>query len=172
MTTRARIPTPLSPPGGVERYRDHILDELRHDPYQATKKHARLTACPTCGLVFADGRWHRATPAPDAPRVECPACRRVADRMPAGYLTLAGPFLELHRAELLGLVHNVAAAEGEDHPLHRLIGIEEAADEIAITTTDLHLPRRIGEALKHAHGGRLQLRYAPDEYLLRVRWYR
>ncbi len=155
----------------MTRYRDHILDELRHDPYQAKKKYAHLTTCPTCGLVFKDGRWHRGASAPDALRAECPACRRIADKLPAGFLTLAGPFLAEHRDELMGLVRNVAAAEGEDHPLHRIMAIEEAGDEIEITTTDLHLPRRIGEALKHAHGGRLELKFAHDEFLVRARWF-
>jgi hypothetical protein len=155
----------------VTRYRDHILDELRHDPYQAKKKYAHLTTCPSCGLVFKDGRWHAGETAPDAPQAECPACHRVRDKLPAGFLTLAGPFLAEHRVELLGLVRNIAATEAQEHPLHRIIAIAQTPGEIEITTTDLHLPKRIGEALRRAHGGRLEVRFADDEFLVRARWF-
>jgi hypothetical protein len=41
-----------------------------------------------------------------------------------------------------------------------------------ITTTDIHVPRRIGEALKNAYHGTLDYHFEPEEYRLRVRWTR
>ncbi len=43
---------------------------------------------------------------------------------------------------------------------------------MVVTTTDVHLPQRIGEALKARHDGELDIRYAPDEYAVTVGWKR
>jgi len=50
--------------------------------------------------------------------------------------------------------------------------VEEGADSIGVTTTDLHLPRRIGEALHHAYQGEIGFRYSGDGSILRVHWRR
>ena len=39
-------------------------------------------------------------------------------------------------------------------------------------TTDIHLPRRIGEALHHAHRGELDFHYDKEAYAIRVSWRR
>jgi len=41
-----------------------------------------------------------------------------------------------------------------------------------VTTTDIHLPRRIGEALVSAYDGALDLTYDEDGYFLRANWHR
>ncbi len=41
-----------------------------------------------------------------------------------------------------------------------------------VSTTDIHLPRRIGEALKRAYDGMLELDYDEDGYFLRASWTR
>jgi len=41
-----------------------------------------------------------------------------------------------------------------------------------ITTTDPHLARNIGEAVRSAYKGRLEYHYNKEENLLRVRWNR
>ena len=43
---------------------------------------------------------------------------------------------------------------------------------IATDTTDVHLARRIGDALHGAFHGELVIKYSPDEYLVRVNWTR
>ena len=48
--------------------------------------------------------------------------------------------------------------------------IKEEGGGIVITTTDIHLPRRIGEALHHAYHGDLDFHYIKESYLIRVRW--
>jgi hypothetical protein len=35
-----------------------------------------------------------------------------------------------------------------------------------------HLPRRIGEALRHAYHGELEFHHAQEAYFIRVRWSR
>lgn len=41
-----------------------------------------------------------------------------------------------------------------------------------ISTTDVHVARRIGEALKHAFQGALEVRCSRDESFVRVKWTR
>ena len=48
----------------------------------------------------------------------------------------------------------------------------ERGDRIEVLTTDIHLPQRIGEALKSAYDGELSVRYGSDEYSVRVHWHR
>jgi hypothetical protein len=77
-----------------------------------------------------------------------------------------------HREELLGLAHNEEAKAKAEHPLSRIITIAEEDGTTLISTTDTHLPRRIGEALRHAYHGELNLHYNKDEEFIRVTWAR
>ena len=161
-----------TPPGNVGRYRDRIFDDKRHDPYQPPGKYPEPTRCKDCGAVYHKGHWQWG-PAPEGARVDqCPACRRIQEKLPAGSLTLEGPFLAAHRGDLLSLIQNEAEHERSEHPLHRVMRIDEPAERIEISTTDIHLPQRIGEALKKAYDGELTVQYGHDEYSVRVRWER
>jgi hypothetical protein len=153
-------------------YRDRIFDDKRHDPYQTAQKYAEPTSCSDCGAVFHRGRWHWASAPEGAHKALCPACRRIRDKLPAGLVTLEGAFLTAHRDELIGVMRNVAAHEREEHPLHRIIDIDEKPERVEVTTTDIHLPQRIGEALESAYRGDLELFYGHDEYMVRVHWRR
>jgi hypothetical protein len=94
------------------------------------------------------------------------------DQYPAGYLTLSGTYLQEHKTDIINLAHNEEAAEKAEHALHRIMAVEEQTDQILITTTDIHLPRRIGEALHRAHRGELDFHYEEEGNLLRVHWQR
>jgi hypothetical protein len=50
--------------------------------------------------------------------------------------------------------------------------IEEKSDSIMIKTTDIHLPRSIGEALRHAYRGCLEFGYTAESYFVEVEWSR
>jgi hypothetical protein len=52
------------------------------------------------------------------------------------------------------------------------MGIENKEGVVTVTTTDVHLARRIGDALRSAFHGELIIKYSPDEYLVRVNWTR
>jgi hypothetical protein len=58
------------------------------------------------------------------------------------------------------------------HPMNRVISIKETEHLIEISTTDIHLPQRIGEALRSAHQGDLEVHYGKDDYSVRVVWRR
>ncbi len=152
--------------------RDRLLQENRHDPYQARHKLPEPTACPGCGAVFHDGHWQwRARPA-GAHEVSCPACQRGRDRMPAGYVSISGDFFVNHRDELLRLIRNEEARARAGHPLKRILDIADENGGTLVTTTDIHLARGIGEALHHAYQGELEYHYNEQEHLLRVAWQR
>ena len=151
---------------------NRLPDADRHDPYQSAGRYRDPTQCEDCGAVFLRGRWSWGSAPSDADAAPCPACRRIRDKQPAGRETLEGPFSASHRDYLLRLVRHEAALEGREHPLHRLLRVDERADRVEITTTDIHLPRRIGDALRLANDGELDIRYGDHEYSIRVRWRR
>ncbi len=146
---------------------DHILD-----PYQRRQKLEDGTLCPQCGAAYRHGRWQWAARAKTDHEELCPACRRINDKFPAGILALKGAFARDHREELIHLARHQEEAEKTEHPLNRIMSIEEGPSEILIKTTDIHLPRRIGEAITRAFHGALEESFEEDGYFLRVTWRR
>jgi hypothetical protein len=73
-------------------------------------------ARPDCGTVFHKDRSMAPDP-PEPHQALCPACHRVHDRYPGGYLTLGGDFLKSHREESLRLIRHAEVREKTDHPL-------------------------------------------------------
>ncbi|MGE3075782.1 MAG: BCAM0308 family protein [Dehalococcoidia bacterium] len=178
---------PTSQPGEyknlpVDRRRhDTIFPEAGHDPYADTLQPPSGTVCEVCGLVFARGRWtwpgkSRTLPLrhadSDGPTQVCPACRRIRDDYPAGFVSLSGAFVGGHLAEVLEVIEQTADVELEDHPLNRVIELTTGLDSVDFTTTELHLPRRVGEALRDRFEGELTLDYLSDGHQLRVAWTR
>jgi hypothetical protein len=149
------------------------LKELEHDPYHAKKKLAEPTVCRQCGAIYQDGRWQWGEAVAGAEEATCPACQRIEDHCPAGFLTLGGDFLAQHKDEILHLIHNLEAREKSEHALKRVMAIEEQADgSLLATFTDPHLARAAGEAVHDACKGELDYHYQPGEFLLRVTWKR
>ncbi len=153
----------------VERH-DGIFQEREHDSYRAKGKLPEPTVCPQCGAVFHEGRWQWRQAPVNAHRETCPACHRIRDHYPAGFLTLKGEFFQSHRDEIMRLVRNHEEHERAEHPLKRIMAEEEKDGTTLVTTTDIHLARGIGEALHHAYQGELKYHYNPEQNLLRVSW--
>jgi NMD protein affecting ribosome stability and mRNA decay len=160
------------PRGHDKLHRDRQIDEVAHDPYHARSKPAEPAVCPQCGLIYHKGRWQRSVRPEKANEHLCPACHRMNDRNPAGYITLAGPYMEAHGEEVMRLVRNEETREAQGHPLQRIMGIENKEGVVTVTTTDVHLARRIGDALHAAFQGELAVKYSPDDFLVRVNWTR
>lgn len=152
--------------------RDRLIEEARHDPYRALRKPPEPTVCPQCGAVFHEGRWQWLAKPANAHEETCPACRRIEDELPAGFVSIGGTFFRENREELLRLVRNEEARAKAEHPLKRIMKIEDAEDGVLVTTTEIHLARGIGEALHNAYQGELEFHYNENENLLRVVWER
>lgn len=157
---------------GKDRRGNPRLEEWVHDPYKSRGKPPEPTLCPQCGAVFSGGRWQWIEAGAGAHEALCPACHRTNDHYPAGEIVLGGAFVSAHEDEVLGLIRNTERAEREEHPLHRIMEIERRGDGVRVTTTDIHLPRRIGHALEAAWDGDLTTHYDEQGYSARVVWQR
>lgn len=149
--------------------KDRLLLETHHDPYKAKRKPAEPCYCPDCGAVFRAGRWQWLKVRPMGARSEiCQACRRARDNFPAGVLVIRGVLPGARRDEMLNLLRNEAEAERAQHPQHRILSIQQRSDEISVNTADIHLPRRLGEALRRAYKGQLEVTCDRESGLVRV----
>ena len=158
------------PPGFHPVRRDQLVQDAVHDAYRTKGKLPEPTLCPDCGAVYHAGHWQWLAKPKDAHQTYCPACHRIRDSYPAGYVTLSGSFFAAHEQEILQLIRHHEAKEKASHPLQRIIAIEKTKNGTQVTTTDIHLARGIGDALHHAYGGELQFHYNPEQNLLRVTW--
>lgn len=160
------------PPGFHSVRRDRLLQEQTRDTYKLKGKLREPTVCPDCGAVFRAGRWRWDEAPQGAHRETCPACHRVKDHYPAGFVSLTGAFFASHRDEIMSLVRHEEQRDHQTHPLKRIMAVEAQGDNVLVTTTDVHLARSIGEAVHHAYQGELDFHYRPDDNLLRVHWAR
>lgn len=157
--------------GGFRMLRhEQVMTPPHEDSYRVNAKLPDPTRCPDCGAVFVKGRWTWKKTPPDAPAHRCPACLRIHDNFPAGYLTIKGKFDEARRDAFLKLITAREAHAKAEHPLQRVMEIETMSDAILVTTTDGHLARGIAHALRDAFQGTLDLTYSHDENLVRAVW--
>lgn len=153
-------------------HHDRDIEEVVHDPYRSKAKPSGNAFCPDCFAVFQHGRWAWGARAQDAKETVCPACLRARNADPAGTVAIGGPFFEQHADELLHLVDNIEERSRAEHPLERIMSKDIVEGRTVFSTTDIHLARRIGEALYRAYHGNLTVKYSPDEYRVRVQWER
>jgi len=139
---------------------------------RSPKKAQAGVVCPGCGAVWSAGRWRWAEAPAGAAAKHCDACRRIGEGRAAGLLVLEGAFLARHKDDILALARNQEAIENREHPLNRIMSVEEGAGRIEIATTDAHLPRRIGRAIERAFGGKLALRVGEGDTRVRANWRR
>ena len=70
------------------------------------------------------------------------------------------------------MIRHHEAREKAQHPLQRIMAIEEDAEGVTATTTDVHLARDIALALERAYKGELLFHYNKEDNLLRATWVR
>lgn len=157
---------------GQHGRRDRLIKEKQHDTYGEAKKWSEPTACPKCNAVYIEGRWTWYEPPVKANKVVCPACQRIADNYPAGYLELKGGFVKQHQEEILNLIRNEEKLEKGEHPLERIMNITEEDENTLITSTGIHITHRIGKAITRAYQGDLTFAYGDGEKTIRMVWER
>lgn len=151
---------------------NRMYDPRNKDSYQARGKYPQPCVCGGCGAVFQKGGWRWGAARPDLHRHLCPACQRVHDRVPAGFVEVRGDFFAGHRQEILALIHHTEAKEKAEHPLQRIMNIAIDEQGATISLTDVHLTHKLGEALQHAYKGKLKSRYTDKDTVMRVTWTR
>jgi DNA-directed RNA polymerase subunit RPC12/RpoP len=152
---------------------DRGIEEGRKESNSVTYECSESAVCSECGTPFAVRRWTWKAMPKEPDEIVCPACRRIANRYPAGYIEVKGPFLRKHRDEILNLVREAEVQTRKEQPMERIMEtVHDNDDILLITTTGILVARRIGEALLRSYEGNLYVETAEDEELIRVFWER
>lgn len=152
--------------------KDRLIKEKRHDVYLRNSKIPEPTQCGNCGALFINGHWTWNQASDKVHIGICPACQRIADNYPAGIIKISGNFFNEHREEILNLVFNIEKQEKGERALERIISTQEKRDHTLVTTTGIHIARRIGEALSRSYKGEFSFQYAEGDKTIRVHWQR
>ncbi len=157
---------------GTYGRKDRLVKEKRHDVYRSRQKWPEPTQCTHCEAVYTKGRWSWSQLNGRRNQTVCPACRRIADGYPAGFLEIKGAFFKEHGDEMMHMLRHVEEREKEAHPLERIMAIATEDAATLVTTTGVHLARRLGEALARAYKGDLSFQYGDGEQSIRLQWQR
>lgn len=151
--------------------RSRIFKDTRGDVYREKKKYAEPTRCMDCGALFINGRWTWNDTTAETHKAVCPACKRIEDNYPAGFVEMSGPFFDQHRKEILHMIRNLERTESSEHPLERIMSVEEENGLTTLTTTGMHIARRVGDALSDSYQGELDISYDAENFV-RIKWQR
>jgi NMD protein affecting ribosome stability and mRNA decay len=163
--------------------------EIIDDPYSMKQAPKGLLECPECRAVFYRKRWsfpeipssptRKSTGAgPKKPTKHvlvpqifvCPACRKLRDGYPEGFLKIHWPNWEAHKPEVLGLIHNEEHQAVRKNPLERIMTIRTRPDGADIETTTEHFAQRLGKHLDRAFKGSIEYRWSHKDKCVRVVW--
>lgn len=150
--------------------RDKLYQERTSDRFSADRKAAGEAYCQVCGVHYHHGNWAWGAHSDDARSTVCPACQRIAEAAAAGIVDIPRDFFLGHREDLTRLIQNTERAEKSEHPLERLIAIEEADDAAHVTTTGPHLADRIAHAITRQFGGHLRTHRDDHQPSMHIAW--
>ncbi|MCK5236821.1 MAG: hypothetical protein KAR06_07530, partial [Deltaproteobacteria bacterium] len=79
------------------------------DPYLNVEAPADNSICSGCEALFHNKHWRfpeeeELKELKGAPRVSCPACKKISDGYAGGYVTIKGDFQKEHKDELITLI--------------------------------------------------------------------
>lgn len=163
--------------------------EFIDDPYSMKQAPKGLLECPECHAVFYRKRWSFPEPSssqtqkstaasPKKPTKQilipqnfvCPACRKLRDSYPEGFLKIHWPNWETHKAEVLGLIHNEEHQAVRNNPLERVMTIRTRPDGADIETTTEHFAQRLGKHLDRAFKGSIKYQWSHKDKCVRIAW--
>lgn len=164
----------LSTPVPAHRPGRHLQlpDDPHHDAYFHQGKLAAPAVCKDCHAVFQHGHWAWGRAPHGAAEALCPACQRIREQQPGGYVTLEAALTAREQEELVRLLRNVEHRETIDHAMERIIDMTAAPGKLLVTTTSPHLAQTLAAAVERALGGQAEYAFSRDEHLLRVHWQR
>ena len=151
---------------------DRLIKQKQNDVYVDRQKYTEPTLCIKCQALYINGRWTWDNTDQSVSKVVCPACKRIIDNYPAGTIEIRGPFFKSHQDELMNLINNIEQQEKTAHALERIIRTSHLGNKTVVTTTGIHLARRIGEALSRSYKGDLAFQYLDADKGIRVSWER
>ena len=161
-----------SPAGSHPVAGQHYLPNSHYDGSKLQGKSPEAPACPSLWATYHGGRWQCGGWPDGTHEAHCRACDRMRDDSPVGIAQIDRKFFIDHRQELTEMIHHHEARAKAKHPQDRIVTIEDSAQGILVTTTDIDLARDLGEALHEAYEGELELHYNGEKKLLRVHWRR
>ncbi len=152
---------------------DRVIQPKRCDPYDMGRKYSEGMYCPECQALYRHGRWQwpQEGDVQGEPHL-CSACRRIRERFPAGEILITGQYLSRHMREIVNLIQNIVRDEKQRSPLKRVIDFTQDNGALRVSFTDDHLARRIGEAIRKAYKGDLDVKYSEGERFVRLYWSR
>lgn len=148
------------------------------DPYLTSAVPEDPSSCKKCGSVYHDKRWVNKDEASEdllmkaKPAALCPACRKIRDNYPEGFLLLEGDFVKEHREEILNLLRNKESLAQSINPLERIITLKEREGVIEVATTTEKLAQRMGQILSRAFNREAEFKWSSDTKMARVIWRR
>ena len=157
----------------------NFTKRVDHEAGHASSKHPPEPAvCGTCQAYYSKGHWSVEGPKADpfekvTPRVTiCPACEQINDGIPAGFVYLAGGFIDAHFEEIENLIRNEEKKLIQTNPLSRIMEMGKSKSGVTVKTTNEHLAQHLGRALKKAYGGNVRYDFSHENKLARVYWNR
>lgn len=143
-------------------------------PHKGSAGLAGPTVCNQCGAVSLEGLWQWVASIPKGAREgTCPACDRIRDNRPVGYLNLSGVFFDQHRDEIMSLAHQHGEEQAAQHPMQRIINVEHADDgSVTMTFTDARSPQRVAQAIMQAFQGKIEIKYPRATDVVHASWVR
>ncbi len=150
--------------------------DTEKDPYLLKGTPKGRAVCTQCATVYDDKRSAlvsreetlRKAESKDFISVLCPACMRIKDDFPGGYVTIKGDFLREHKDELLGLVRNKEDIARSNNPLERVMAIKEGAQGIEITTTTEKFAQMLGKEIHKAFSAKVDYKWSADVKVARI----
>ncbi|MFO0704446.1 MAG: hypothetical protein U0517_00500 [Candidatus Andersenbacteria bacterium] len=162
---------------------DAVLRQLKAEPRRIKPDEEKNAAgeffCPICRSIFYRKSWHtdprkyeQISQNLDLAR-KCPACHKTQLDLPEGIVTLSAldTFDKQHREELINLVRNIADRAFRRDPMDRIYKMLDKGNEIVAYTTENQLAVAIGNEVKRALGGDLNIDFSHrDNEIARVVW--
>jgi len=149
------------------------------DAYMPQKGIKEPAICGQCGALYRNKRWSvvevdlaKARQEGDLSTVICPACRRIADNIPAGIVSLSGKYLQEHKDDIINAIKKTEARSRLKNPLGRIMNIGAEQGSLTVSTTEDKLAQKIGREIFKAHQGELHYRWSHEEHFVRVDWSR
>lgn len=144
-----------------------------------SKDGMEVSYCTKCGVIYRQKRWimdpielNQLKEDPSVGTIVCPACQKMQDNVPGGFLTLSGEYLRKHEEEILELIKNTEAKSRNKNPLGRIMEITQEGDVLTIHTTLDKLAEKLGKEIYKAHSGELNHQWSHGENFVRVNWKR